>query len=142
MKSAAEIRKERGITLTQNKDSLYKPIHRKKRVFNKLHVPKDLQRHLPYKTKPKLETKKIAGVNAANAVPVIREGQERKVATLFNILGHALNERNAKRKADSTARKEKYQAQIAKQQLKRQRQNKQLKKKVYANLQKELSKDK
>ena len=77
-----------------------------------------------------------------HAVPVIRESKERKIDQLFNILGHAMNERQAKRKADSLARKAKYQAQIEKAQMKRQRQNKQLKKKVYANLQKELSKNK
>mgnify|MGYP000101279117 CR=1 FL=1 len=142
MKTAAEIRKARGIGIKHNADSLYKPIKRKKRVFNKLYIPKELQKDLPFKTKPKLEKTRIAGVTKAHAIPVIRESKDKKVDALFNILGHALNQRNAKRKADSTARKEKYQQQILKQQMKRKQQNKQLKKKVYANLQKEMNKDK
>jgi hypothetical protein len=82
----------------------------------------------------------IAGVSKAHSVPVIRESHEKKVSALFNILGHAMNERNEKRKLNSLARKAKYQATIEKAQLKRQRQNKDMKKRTYANLQREMAK--
>lgn len=140
LKTAGEIRKERDIKLKQRSDSLYKPVQRKKRVFHKLTVPKELKKDLPYKTKMKNQQKQIAGVNKATRVPVLREEKDKKVANLFNILGAAQNERKEKRKADSKARTEKYKALIQKQQLKRQRQNKDLKKKIYSNLQKEVSK--
>ena len=56
MKTMAEIRKERGIKIKHHKDSLYTPVIRKKRVFNKLQVPRDLQTKLPFKSKPKVKT--------------------------------------------------------------------------------------
>ena len=138
MKTTGEIRAERGLKLKQNADSLYKPVQRKKRVFNKLKVPRELQANLPFKSKPKMEQKLVAGVTKATIMPKIRESKDKKVDALFNILGAALNERNAKKKADSQARKRKYQDMIQKQQKKRQAQNKQMKKKTYANLQKAM----
>ena len=141
--------------MKQRSDSLYKPVQRKKRVFHKLTVPKELKKDLPFKTKMKNQQKQVAGVNKATRVPVLREEKDKKakkieiykiqnikfqVANLFNIFGAAQNERKEKRKADSKARTEKYKALIQKQQLKRQRLNKDLKKKIYSNLQKEVSK--
>jgi len=41
------------------KDSLYKPVERTTRRFNKLGVPKALQEALPFKSKPKLDAPKV-----------------------------------------------------------------------------------
>lgn len=43
MRTTGQIRREENIPLIQNKDSFYNPIERKKRVFNKLKIPKTLQ---------------------------------------------------------------------------------------------------
>ena len=42
----------------QNQDSLYRPIERVTRRFNPLHIPKDLQAALPFKSKPKQDKKR------------------------------------------------------------------------------------
>ena len=80
LKTAGEIRKERDIKLKQRSDSLYKPVERKKRVFHKLTVPKELKKDLPYKTKMKNQQKLVAGVNKATRVPVIREEKDKKAS--------------------------------------------------------------
>ena len=43
MKTTAQVRREKEIAIPVNKDSLYKPIEREKRHFNKLQIPKTLQ---------------------------------------------------------------------------------------------------
>ena len=45
------------------KDSLYKPVQRKKAVFNKLELPKSLVKALPFKSQPKDELKRVEGTN-------------------------------------------------------------------------------
>ena len=57
MRPQAQIRKEEKIPIQYNKDSIYKPIDRPERVFNKLHISKKLEESLPFKSKSKLQKK-------------------------------------------------------------------------------------
>ena len=57
MRPQAQIRKEEKIPIIYNKDSIYKPIDRPERVFNKLHISKKLEESLPFKSKSKLQKK-------------------------------------------------------------------------------------
>ena len=43
MKTTAMVRREKGLNIPVNKDSLYKPIERQERHFNKMVIPKSLQ---------------------------------------------------------------------------------------------------
>ncbi|XP_021107272.1 ribosome biogenesis protein BMS1 homolog isoform X2 [Heterocephalus glaber] len=86
MRTTGQLRLDHGIKLKANKDSLYKPILRQKKHFNSLHIPKALQKALPFKNKPKLQAK-------AGKVPrdkwrpaVIREPHERKILALLDAL--------------------------------------------------------
>ncbi|KAI6066549.1 Ribosome biogenesis protein BMS1-like protein [Aix galericulata] len=79
MKTTGQLRHERGIKLKQNKDSLYKPIVREKRHFNKLHIPKALQKALPFKNKPKNLEKKGKTPKDQWRPAVIREPHEKKL---------------------------------------------------------------
>ncbi|MGH0164922.1 UNVERIFIED_CONTAM: hypothetical protein FKN15_076902 [Acipenser sinensis] len=67
MRTVGQLKHDLGVKVKPNKDSLYKPVVRKKRHFNPLHIPKDLQRALPFKNKPKNAEKKgkIAALLAA-----------------------------------------------------------------------------
>ena len=47
MRTVGQIRYDNQMTIPVNPDSIYKPIERKKRVFNKLQIPKALQQALP-----------------------------------------------------------------------------------------------
>jgi len=98
MRSVADLRRKAGVGAPRNSDSLYKPIERKKRVFNPLRVPSSLQAALPFKTKPKLEAKrKRKSLEQRRAVVV--EPEERKAMSLVAQL-------NAIRNAKAVARRD------------------------------------
>ncbi|OWF49820.1 Ribosome biogenesis protein BMS1-like [Mizuhopecten yessoensis] len=83
MKTVGQLRWERGRTLTQNKDSLYKPMERKMYHQRPLTIPRALQKNLPFKDTPKiLRAKK----DPVKRVVVIREPKETKVAKLMNMM--------------------------------------------------------
>ncbi|XP_051473895.1 ribosome biogenesis protein BMS1 homolog isoform X2 [Apus apus] len=91
MKTTGQLRHERGIKLKQNKDSLYKPIVREKRHFNKLHIPKALQKALPFKNKPKNFEKKGKTPKDQWRPAVIREPHEKKISALLSALSTVNN---------------------------------------------------
>ncbi|XP_009996422.1 PREDICTED: ribosome biogenesis protein BMS1 homolog [Chaetura pelagica] len=91
MKTTGQLRYERGIKLKQNKDSLYKPIVREKRHFNKLHIPKALQKALPFKNKPKNFEKKGKTPKDQWRPAVIREPHEKKISALLSALSTVNN---------------------------------------------------
>jgi ribosome biogenesis protein BMS1 len=55
MRTVAQLRREQGLPIPVNPDSVYRPVARLARVFNPLHVPRALQAALPFKSKPKLQ---------------------------------------------------------------------------------------
>ena len=54
MKTVAQVRYEKQLSIPLNKDSLYKPVERKLKHFNPLKIPQKLQQALPFASKPKL----------------------------------------------------------------------------------------
>ena len=58
MKPKAQLQIETQTPIEVNPDSIYKPIERTEKKFNKLFVPKRLEEALPYASKPKEERKK------------------------------------------------------------------------------------
>nr|CAD7392673.1 unnamed protein product [Timema cristinae] len=86
MKTQGQLKREKGVRRDAELDSMYTPIHREEKVFKPLSIPRNLQKELPYKDKPKkgpvdqkknLESQRIA---------VIREPHEQKVASLMKML--------------------------------------------------------
>lgn len=98
MRTTGQLRLAHGIKLKPSKDSLYKPILRQRKHFNSLHIPKALQKALPFKNKPKTQAK--AGKVPKDRVrpAVIREPHERKVLALLDALStvHSQKMRKAK----------------------------------------------
>ncbi|ELU07192.1 hypothetical protein CAPTEDRAFT_169059 [Capitella teleta] len=82
MKTLGQLKRERGVKATVNQDNLYKDVDRKARHFKPLTVPKDLQKNLPFKDKPKVVRKKKDEVQSGR-IAVVREPKERKVAQLM-----------------------------------------------------------
>nr|XP_056705611.1 ribosome biogenesis protein BMS1 homolog [Euleptes europaea] len=91
MKTTGQLRHEKGIRLKPNKDSLYKEIVREKKHFNKLHIPKALQKALPFKSKPKNQEKRAKVTKDKWRPAVIREPHEKKIAALLTALGTVHN---------------------------------------------------
>uniref|UniRef100_A0A8C5R1C7 BMS1 ribosome biosis factor n=1 Tax=Leptobrachium leishanense TaxID=445787 RepID=A0A8C5R1C7_9ANUR len=98
MKTLGQLKHELGIRHKPQKDSLYKPIVRKVRHFNPLHIPKALQKALPFKNKPKQMEKKGKVTRDRVRPAVIREPHERKISALLNALGAVNNYKKAKAK--------------------------------------------
>ena len=80
MKPARLVRQEKGIKLSQQHDSKYKPVVRETRHFNPLHVPVQLQQQLPFKSKPKFQ-KRLQ--NGRKQKAVVLEPKEKKILSLM-----------------------------------------------------------
>ncbi len=84
MRTTAQIKREKGIKTVPNEDSLYssEAIHREPRVFNKLQIPRNLQRELPYSLKPKI----AARAKQSERVNVELDTTEKKKRQLMKML--------------------------------------------------------
>lgn len=86
MRTTGQLRLAHRVKLKPNKDSLYKLIVRQKKHFNSLHIPKALQKALPFKNKPKTQAKAGKIPKDRLRPAVIREPHERKVLALLDAL--------------------------------------------------------
>ncbi|XP_053439622.1 ribosome biogenesis protein BMS1 homolog [Nycticebus coucang] len=98
MRTTGQLRLARGIKLKPNKDSLYKPILRQKKHFNSLHIPKALQKALPFKNKPKTQAKASKVPKDRQRPAVIREPHERKILALLDALSTVHSQKMKKAK--------------------------------------------
>jgi ribosome biogenesis protein BMS1 len=104
MKTVGQLRYEKSLPIPVNPDSIYKPIERKNRVFNKLKVPKALQQALPFKSKPKLEKARTRETLEQRRA-VVRDKEEKKLATMVQQLNTIRNEKMAKREEQQARRR-------------------------------------
>lgn len=86
MRTTGQLQLTHGIRLKPNKDSLYKPVMRHRKHFNSLHIPKALQKALPFRNKPKTQAKAGKAPKDRLRAAVIREPRERKVLALLDAL--------------------------------------------------------
>lgn len=96
MKTVGQLRYEKSLPIPVNPDSIYKPIERQKRVFNKLQIPKALQQALPFKSKPKLE-KARRHETLERRRAVVQDKEEKKLTTMVQQLNTIRNEKMEKR---------------------------------------------
>uniref|UniRef100_A0A8B9L4N4 BMS1 ribosome biogenesis factor n=1 Tax=Astyanax mexicanus TaxID=7994 RepID=A0A8B9L4N4_ASTMX len=78
MRTVGQLKHDLGIRNHPNVDSLYKPVERQKRHFNPLHIPKELQKALPFKNKPKFHEAKGKTPRDLQRPAIIREPHEKK----------------------------------------------------------------
>ncbi|PKK28288.1 BMS1 ribosome biogenesis factor [Columba livia] len=131
MKTTGQLRHERGIKLKQNQDSLYKPIVREKRHFNKLHIPKALQKALPFKNKPKNLEKKGKTPKDQWRPAVIREPHEKKISALLSALSTVNNYKIKKAKVKHREQLKEYLKVKQKEDEQKFKRQKEAKKKIY-----------
>lgn len=111
MRTNGQIRIDESIKLVQNKDSFYKPIERKTRIFNTLKIPKKLQQQLPFASKPKLMKKRgRPSLDARRAV--VLEPHEKKAYNLVQNINTIFNDKQKKRKEKNKEVHEKYMKKI------------------------------
>uniref|UniRef100_A0A3Q2KXL4 BMS1 ribosome biosis factor n=1 Tax=Equus caballus TaxID=9796 RepID=A0A3Q2KXL4_HORSE len=98
MRTTGQLRLAHGVKLKPNKDSLYKPIMRQKKHFNSLHIPKALQKALPFKNKPKTQAKAGKVPKDRLRPAVVREPHERKILALLDALSTVHSQKMKKAK--------------------------------------------
>ncbi|XP_068111576.1 ribosome biogenesis protein BMS1 homolog [Hyperolius riggenbachi] len=108
MKTVGQLRYELGIKQKQRKDSRYKPVVRKERHFNPLHIPKALQKALPFKSKPKMMEKKAKVTKDKLRPAVIKEPHERKISALLTALGTVNNYKRQKAKTKNKQQRKQF----------------------------------
>ncbi|KAG8435026.1 hypothetical protein GDO86_013115 [Hymenochirus boettgeri] len=143
MKTVGQLRHELGIRQKLRKDSLYKPIARQVRHFNPLHIPKDLQKALPFKSKPKFMEKKGELSRDRVRPAVIREPHERKISALLSALGAVNNYKMSKAKLKHRQQHSNFLRQKQKEEEEKLRRQKDARKKLFRAIgQKEKKKQK
>lgn len=105
MRTVAEMRRAEQVPIPVNKDSLYKPIVRVAREFQKMKVPAKLQEQLPFKSKPKLAVAK-KGKNATymSRRAVVLEPEDRNKRAAVQMLATIAADKITKRKVAQTVR--------------------------------------
>lgn len=130
MRTVGQMRKDMNIKLEQNQDSLYKPIERHTRKFNPLHIPKKLQKDLPFKSKPKLEPKRKKKTYEQKRA-VIMEPDEKKAIRLMKGIFAANREKQQKEKLKRRGQHKVFMAKMSKLEAERDTRVKEQRKKVY-----------
>ncbi|KAM9716381.1 ribosome biogenesis protein BMS1 homolog [Menidia menidia] len=131
MRTVGQLKHDLGVRNKPNADSLYKPVSRAQRRFNPLHIPKELQKALPFKSKPKQQQAKGKTPRDLQRASVIRESQERKVAALLHALTTVHNDRRKKARSLQHAKHKEFLQQKEKQEEAKLRRQKEAKKKLY-----------
>eukprot|EP00559_Dactyliosolen_fragilissimus_P005247 CAMPEP_0184860234 /NCGR_PEP_ID=MMETSP0580-20130426/5164_1 /TAXON_ID=1118495 /ORGANISM="Dactyliosolen fragilissimus" /LENGTH=1209 /DNA_ID=CAMNT_0027357269 /DNA_START=139 /DNA_END=3768 /DNA_ORIENTATION=- len=104
MKSKAQLQVETQTPINVNADSIYKPIVRHEKKFNKLFVPKRLEEALPFKSKPKLLTKRKKKSYVTKRA-VVMDSLEKKKYTFMQAVNTIRNEKILKKKDINATRK-------------------------------------
>jgi len=100
----AQLQIETRTPIEVNPDSIYKPIDRPIRKFNKLHVPKRLEASLPYASKQKNENgrKKTSDVTKR---AVVMDATEKKKHAFLEAINTVRNEKISKKRVKNAQRR-------------------------------------
>ncbi|XP_053496000.1 ribosome biogenesis protein BMS1 homolog isoform X1 [Ictalurus furcatus] len=131
MRTLGQLKHDLEIRNQPNQDSLYKPIERQKRHFNPLRIPKELQKALPFKSKPKLQEAKGKIPRDLQRPVVIREPHERKVAALLDALSTVYSHKSKKARTEQHTKHKEFLKKKEKQEAEKLKRQKDERKKVY-----------
>jgi len=138
MKTTGQLKRERNIRAEANKDSIYTPVERDVKVFKPLVIPRKLQKDLPYRDKPKLQS--VPHLRKPKfkqgRVAVVREPQEEKIARMIKMIRTNYARKQKQEKEAMTKRITAYQARVAEEEAKKLKKQKQVKKDIFRDLSK------
>ncbi|EEC07163.1 ribosome biogenesis protein bms1, putative [Ixodes scapularis] len=129
MRTVGQLRAERGLHAPVAADSLYKAAERKTFHFKPLVIPKELQKHLPYKDKPKLKSITEGG-NALQRVAVVLDEPEREKLKLVEMMKVVNQEKHRKLKEKMIQRVKEHRNERKKDELRQLKRQKELKKRI------------
>ena len=104
MKPKADLQIETNTPIVVNPDSIYKPITRPEKKFNKLFVPKRLEAALPYASKQKNETKRKKKSYVSKRA-IVMDTQEKKKYAFMQAINTIRNEKVEKNKTKNAERR-------------------------------------
>ena len=104
MKPKADLQIETNTPIVVNPDSIYKPITRPEKKFNKLFVPKRLEAALPYASKQKNETKRKKKSYVSKRA-IVMDTQEKKKYAFMQAINTIRNEKVEKKKTKNAERR-------------------------------------
>lgn len=131
MRTVGQLKHDLGVRNKPKSDSLYKPVVRAPRRFNPLHIPKELQKALPFKSKPKQQQAKGKTPRDLQRPGVIREPHERKVMALLQALGTVHNYKRKKAQTVKHTKHKEFLQQKNQQEEAKAKRQRELRKKLY-----------
>ncbi|KAK1881184.1 Ribosome biogenesis protein BMS1 like [Dissostichus eleginoides] len=134
MRTLGQLKHDLGIRNKPNTDSLYKPVVRAPRHFNRLHIPKELQKALPFKSKLKQQQPKGKTPRDLQRPTVIREPHEKKVAALLNALSQVHHHKRKKAHTAQHAKHKEFLQEKGKQEEAKLKRQKEARKKLYKTM--------
>ncbi|XP_015438415.1 PREDICTED: ribosome biogenesis protein BMS1 homolog [Dufourea novaeangliae] len=136
MKTIGQLKREKSIRMPAKTDSMYTNVEREPKVFRPLSIPRSLQKDLPYRDKPKVMQTAGNRKLKDGRVAVVREPKEEKVARLMEMIRTNYAHKQKQLKEAMTKRIETHQAQIAVEEARKLKRQKELKKHVFRELSK------
>nr|XP_021184520.2 ribosome biogenesis protein BMS1 homolog [Helicoverpa armigera] len=140
MKTKGQLKREQNIKNEANKDSMYTEVNRAPKVFKPLVIPKNLQKGLPYRFKPKEKSTILSGVNPKdqlkNRIAVIKNPQEQKVSNVMKMLKTNYEKKKEVQKEATAQRLQKHKKQLEEEEWRKLKRQKELKKKICRHLSK------
>ncbi|XP_055613917.1 ribosome biogenesis protein BMS1 homolog [Uranotaenia lowii] len=131
MKTLGELKREKNIQFEAQQDSSYKPITREELQFKPLVIPKNLQKALPYKDKPKLGPVNPKKSFESERIAVVHSPHEQKVAKMMRMIKTNFEAKEEKRKQQAKQKSKQYKKQKTNEEFRKLQRQKELKKKVF-----------
>ncbi|XP_047508786.1 ribosome biogenesis protein BMS1 homolog [Pieris napi] len=132
MKTKGQLKRENNIKCEANTDSMYSEIVRQPKVFKPLVIPKQLQKGLPYKFKPKksiLSTSNKKDI-FKDRIAVIKNPYEQKVSNVMTMIKTNYNKKKKDQKVATRERTHKFKKQKEEEEWRKIKRQKELKKKI------------
>lgn len=140
MKTKGQLKREKNIKSDANTDSMYTEVNRAPKVFKPLVIPKNLQKGLPYRFKPKEKSTTLSGVNPKdkfkNRIAVIKSPEEQKVSNVMKMLKTNYEKKKEVQKEATALRLQKHKQQQEAEEWRKLKRQKELKKKICRHLSK------
>ncbi|XP_058829957.1 ribosome biogenesis protein BMS1 homolog [Topomyia yanbarensis] len=134
MKTLGQLKREKNVKFEAKPDSTYKPIEREELQFRPLVIPKNLQKALPYKDKPKHGPIKPNKTFESERIAVVHSPHEQKVAKMMKMIKTNYEVKEEKRKQQAKQKTDKYKKQKLNEEFRKMQRQKELKKKVFKAL--------
>ncbi|CAK1541928.1 unnamed protein product [Leptosia nina] len=144
MKTKGQLKRENNIRNEANTDSMYTEIVRQPKVFKPLVIPKQLQKGLPYKLKPKnnrISTTNKKGKHEGR-IAVVKSQYEQKVSKVMKMVRTNYNKKKKDQRVAAQERTSKFKRQQEEDEWRKLKRQKELKKKICRQLSKMSSKKK